>query len=628
LLFDYDAAFVAYINGYEFKRVNIGKAWDITAHTEVGDVERKAKLVDNGNYEEYIFKDYQINNRIKNGDNVLAIQIHSSSTSPTKLAAFFNLLVGIKDSTSQFAPAPTWYSPPPMFADYSTLQIVRFTSPRLDSIAKQDGTMEITWNGKGEKNYFDAEPNYYNGKVVIKTRGNSTHEFPKKSIRVETRDSAGNNLNLKLFGFPSENDWVLYAPYTDKSLLRNYVMYNIAGNMLEWAPRTQLVEVMHNGYYLGVYVFMEKIKVDKNRVDIQRMDKNDTIGNSLTGGYMTKVDWQHEFNPATFTNIHGSTYPYYSDITYEHLEPSIDSIHPKQKKYIEDFYYNFEDNLLTGDFADPSTGYRKYISEESFADYMILNEISKDIDSYRYSTFFYKNHILNDGLMHLGPAWDYNFGMGNVNFGTEGAQFTKKWMYNKEGKRIWWFVRLIEDPQFAETFNCRWDYYRNNRGVISKEYQFKVIDDAIAEMGEAVTRNHYHWQILGRYVWPNFFVGDTYEEEIDYLKNWIGERIDWIDINIPGECNMPVTVKEIEPLVAGRIKVFPNPASNQITIAALEQITNLTLVDMNGRTILELNDLTGHSQILSIANLTPGIYFIQADLENGSRVVVEVVKAS
>ena len=90
MLFDYDAAFVAYINGYEFKRVNIGKAWDITAHTEVGDVERKAKLVDNGDYEEYIFKDYQINNRIKNGDNVLAIQIHSSSTSPTKLAAFFN----------------------------------------------------------------------------------------------------------------------------------------------------------------------------------------------------------------------------------------------------------------------------------------------------------------------------------------------------------------------------------------------------------------------------------------------------------------------------------------------------------------------------------------------------------
>jgi len=257
LLSDFDASFVAYINGYEFRRVNIGKAWDKTKYNEVGDLERKAKLIDGGEYDYYIFKDYQINNRFRNGDNVLAIQIHASSTSPSKLAAFFNLIIGLEDARTQFSPAPAWFKPPPMFADYSTLPIIRFTSPRLDSIAKQDGTMEITWNGKGEKNYFDAAPNYYDGNVGIKTRGNSTHEFPKKSIRIETRDSAGNNLNVGLFGLPSENDWVLYAPYTDKSLLRNYVMYNIAGNMLEWAPRTQLVEVMHNGYYLGVYVFME-----------------------------------------------------------------------------------------------------------------------------------------------------------------------------------------------------------------------------------------------------------------------------------------------------------------------------------------------------------------------------------
>ena len=105
----------------------------------------------------------------------------------------------------------------------------------------------------------------------IKTRGNSTHEFPKKSIRVETRDSAGNNLNLKLFGFPSENDWVLYAPYTDKSFTAElcYVQYCME-TCWNGHQGTQLVEVMHNGYYLGVYVFMEKIKVDKNRVDIQR----------------------------------------------------------------------------------------------------------------------------------------------------------------------------------------------------------------------------------------------------------------------------------------------------------------------------------------------------------------------
>lgn len=151
MLFDYDAAFVACINGYEFKRVNIGKAWDITAHTEVGDAERKAKLVDNGNYEEYIFKDYQLNNRFRNGDNVLAIQIHASSTSPTKLAAFFNFIIGMEDAGTQFSRAPAWFKPPPMFAEYSTLPIIRLNSLRLNDSIKIPGTMEITWNGKGKR---------------------------------------------------------------------------------------------------------------------------------------------------------------------------------------------------------------------------------------------------------------------------------------------------------------------------------------------------------------------------------------------------------------------------------------------------------------------------------------------
>ena len=627
LLSDYDASFVAYINGYEFRRRNIGSAWNEPAHTDVADLERKAGLIDGKPYEDYILKDYQLNNWLKNGDNVLAIQVHASSTSPTKIAGFFNLLFAMKDTDKQFAPAPAWFKPPPMFAEYATLPIVRITSPRLNDSLKISGKMEITCYGKGKKHYFDEMPNHYNGDIIIKNRGNSTLEFPKKSWRLETQDSLGNNLNLSLFGFPAENDWILYAPYTDKSLLRNYLMYDIARNMLEWAPRTQLCEVFHNGYYMGVYVFTEKIKRDNDRVDIRKLRQIDTIGNFISDGYMTKVDWQYGPDPAVFTHGHKTSYPYYSDITVEHAEPEVDSLHPKQKKYIEDFYFNFQENLQSDGYASKDNGYSKFINTASFVDYMILNEISKDIESYRYSTYFYKNHVLDDDLVHLGPAWDYNLGFGNVDFGTEGAQFTKKWLYNKEGNRIWWFVRLLEEPDYAEQFNCRWSYYKQKSGVISTAFQFGVIDSAIAEMGEAVTRNHYHWETLGRYVWPNFFVGETYEEEKNYLKTWIDERIAWIDINVPGDCNIPLYAQNIEGFNDKGIKLFPTPTRSNFTIACEQKMSAINVIIINGRSVYSDSNISSYKQEINPNNdLAPGVYFVQVQLENGIQIVEKLVK--
>ena len=533
----------------------------------------------------------------------------------------------MKDTDKQFAPAPAWFKPPPMFAEYSTLPIVRITSPRLNDSLKISGKMEITCYGKGKKHYFDEMPNHYNGDIIIKNRGNSTLEFPKKSWRLETQDSLGNNLNLSLFGFPAENDWILYAPYTDKSLLRNYLMYDIARNMLEWAPRTQLCEVFHNGYYMGVYVFTEKIKRDNDRVDIRKLRQIDTIGNFISDGYMTKVDWQYGPDPAVFTHGHKTSYPYYSDITVEHAEPEVDSLHPKQKKYIEDFYFNFQENLQSDGYASKDNGYSKFINTASFVDYMILNEISKDIESYRYSTYFYKNHVLDDDLVHLGPAWDYNLGFGNVDFGTEGVQFTKKWVYNKEGNRIWWFVRLLEEPDYAEQFNCRWSYYKQKSGVISTAYQFGVIDSAIAEMGEAVTRNHYHWETLGRYVWPNFFVGETYEEKKNYLKTWIDERIAWIDINVPGDCNIPLYAQNIEGFNDKGIKLFPTPTRSNFTIACEQKMSAINVIIINGRSVYSDSNISSYKQEINPNNdLAPGVYFVQVQLENGIQIVEKLVK--
>ncbi|UTW62351.1 CotH kinase family protein [bacterium SCSIO 12741] len=288
---DFDDAFVAYINGVEMTRENIGTVWTEPAYNDLADFDREAQLYQGGKRSDYLIKKFQLAYSIKNGNNVLAIQVHNNTTFSSDMSAFFNLTFGIKDASTHFSAPPSWFVTPPMFEEYSSLPIVRLTSAKLNDSVKIPGTMEIAWNGEGQNTPFDQAGNHYDGHIAIKYRGNSTLEFPKKSFRIETQDSVGENNNVSLFGFPKENDWVLYAPYSDKSLLRNYLTYNLGRTLWEYAPRTQLVEVFHNGYYLGVYVFTEKVKRDKNRVAIKKLDSSEVALPDLSGGYMLRIDW-------------------------------------------------------------------------------------------------------------------------------------------------------------------------------------------------------------------------------------------------------------------------------------------------------------------------------------------------
>ena len=126
--------------------------------------------------------------------------------------------------------------------------------------------MGIIFNGSGEINYITDSSSHYDGDIGIEIRGHSSqHYFPKKQYGLETRDSEGENINVSLLGMPEENDWILYAPYSDKSLMRNVLAYDIAKSLGSYAPRTQFCEVILNNDYVGIYVFMEKIKKDSNR---------------------------------------------------------------------------------------------------------------------------------------------------------------------------------------------------------------------------------------------------------------------------------------------------------------------------------------------------------------------------
>lgn len=151
---------------------------------------------------------------------------------------------------------------------------------------KIQARMKIIFNNDGKTNRISDSANIYNDYIGIEIRGSSSQMFPKKAYSIETRDSSGEDNDVSLLGFPEESDWVLYAPYSDKTLLRNVLAYKFANNLGRYASHTKFCEVFLNGDYIGVYVFMEKIKRDKNRVDIKKLEPEDNSGDALTGGYL------------------------------------------------------------------------------------------------------------------------------------------------------------------------------------------------------------------------------------------------------------------------------------------------------------------------------------------------------
>jgi hypothetical protein len=399
--------------------------------------------------------------------------------------------------------------------------------------------MMIIDNGAGKRNHTIDPPNDYQGKISIELRGSSSLQFPKKQYAFETQDEEGGNRNVSLLGLPVENDWVLYAPYSDKSLMRNVLVFKLANEMGGYAPRTRFVELVLNESYVGVYVLMEKIKRDQNRVNITAMDTLDIRGEELTGGYIIKVDKTAGEEVSGWTSDFP---PYPGDRTktlYQYHYPRPSDITDEQKDYIRNYITGFEQLMASPGYQHPDTGYSKYLNVESFIDHIIINEVSKNVDAYRLSAFMYKDRDSRDGKLTMGPVWDYNLAFGNADYYTAYNTYgiileyflNSEDFHNQDSFHVpFWWGRLWDDPQFRNRLYRRWWELRQD--VLDVERILTYINSTVENLDEAQQRNFQKWEIFGIYVWPNAFIGTDYQEEIDYLKTWIQERIQWIDDNI------------------------------------------------------------------------------------------------
>jgi hypothetical protein len=361
-------------------------------------------------------------------------------------------------------------------------------------------------------------------RVGIKLRGSSSLGFPKKNYALESWDERNNDLAVSFLGFPEEPDWILHGPYSDKTLMRNQLSYLWSNRIGRYAVGTRFVEMYLNtgsgnldsSDYAGVYVFMEKIKRDSNRVDIKKMHAGITSAPDLSGGYILKKDRLDPGDSGFFTS-RGQRLAY--------VHPKEQYITPAQRAWIKGYLDEFETVLYGSNYRHPQNGYAKYIDVDSFIDHHILVEITKNIDGFRLSTFMYKDR---EGKLNMGPIWDYNLSLGNANY-LQGW-VPQGWYYPQLSEGDYpWYGRLFQDIDFVQRYIDRWTALR--RVLFTTDSLLSDIDQSVAMLNESQVRNFQRWPTLGTYVWPNQFIGNTYLEEINFMKGWLRDRVAWWDSN-------------------------------------------------------------------------------------------------
>jgi hypothetical protein len=345
---------------------------------------------------------------------------------------------------------------------------------------------------------------------------------------------------------PAESDWALIAPWSEKTMLRNYLVFSGFNEMRsDWvAPRTRFVEVFFNqeanqpvsfADYRGCYLLVERIKQAPNRVDIAGTNPLVADPALVTGGYVFKTD---KLNPGTtqWTTSRG--------ISMQSSDP--DPLPVAQRNYLQKYLNDYETVLHGASFANPQTGYAAWIDVPSFIDAQWAVEISKQIDGYVFSTYYHKDR---GGKVRAGPLWDFNISMGNADY-AEG-EFYDGWNYAAPPRTAplaggLWYSRLHADPNYrVRTFDRYWEL---RAGAWSTPALMARIDAAVAQLtdGDATTitnntantvqtpvaRHYRKYKILGTRQWPNPAISTTltsYQAEINHLKQWMINRLAWMD---------------------------------------------------------------------------------------------------
>ena len=412
---------------------------------------------------------------------------------------------------------------------------------------KVPGSMKIIWHQDGSRNYMSDidNPEYlnYDGRIGIERRGSSSQNFNKKPYAFETReaDDVTNN-NVSLLGMPEENDWILNSLAYDQTGMRDVLSYELSNRLGQYASRSVYCEVVINGDYKGLYAMMEKIKPDKERVNIEKMDETCNSYPEVTGGYITKADKTTGGDPVAWTMQGyggGGWGGWGSNTDFIHHYPKPSDITNAQNSYIHGVFTNLA-SVANQHNTSAASGIPSVIDIPSFVDFMMIGEFSSNVDVYSLSTFFHKDRL---GKLRAGPVWDYNLAYGYDAFGNRSKYDV--WQFNNtdnNGPKFW------KDLFDTDLYRCylakRWFELTEPGQPLNYDFVCSRIDEIDAWIAEAVARDNQRWHQMNQHA-----------QYVNDMKTWIQLRINWLNNNI-GSYSGCADI-DLPPLVISKIHYHP-----------------------------------------------------------------------
>jgi hypothetical protein len=614
LMADFDDGFVAYLNGVEIARVNLGDSGSVLSNNQL--TTRSHEAVDYRNFFNPVKGFYidaaTIAASAVVGDNVLAVEVHNDSIHGSDLSFNASLLWLDKVSgINIYSNEQRYYKHISSFSSKLPIVVVEtdeYGIPQAD--LKCIAHMGIVNNANKINTLGDAFADY-SGRISIETRGQTSLYWPKKSYNIETQLDNGDNNNVSLLGMPAENDWILSGPFGDKTQIRNVFAYELGRKLGHWEPGTRFCELVLNGENQGLYVLTEKIKKDKNRVNIAGLTQTDIDGDDITGGYIVKYD----------KNGSGLQMVY----------PKNEDVLDVQKAYINNFFSTYYATLDSRNFLDPVIGYTSFINDNSLIDFIIINEVMRNCDAYLYSTFMYKDKNSNDKHIQFGPLWDFDFSLGNASWQSAGSTSGWQFAINKNLR----ITKVMRDTAFVQKLNNRWAELRKT--ALQTDSLKNMFDSIVNYVTDSRIRNYKIWPIANQSIANNDWTV-SFDQAVASAKSFLDSRLSWIDANIAKIYYAPLytNVDYNQSKVNEDVSAYPNPFFDRIYVrlpVSESGLYGFKLLDLSGKQIAQLpaQQLFGGEEYTivwsNLESFKSGVYLVVIERDNVKYKQIKLIKS-
>lgn len=397
-------------------------------------------------------------------------------------------------------------------------------TPQLD--VEIPGTIAIYEQHDGTLTDLASRTPTLTAPIAFQGRGNFTWSLPKKGYAFELQDGLGEAMKRSILGLPAGADFALYACYTDKTCLRNALVFAIGQDLGRWSPRTRFAELYIDEQYRGLYMVWERIRRDGTRVDLPSPAASAAAGD-ITGGYIIRHEGGPEGDGSDFTTASNTYYRYHY--------PRPESVTVEQKQYARDAWQRMETALATS----PAT-YAEVIDETSWIDRAIVEEVTNNWDGYVHSIYMTKDADPDGGRIGMGPLWDFDLAFANGNVTGYNCR-TDVWAYRiqrgyPDNVPAYW-LSLWADAGFQRAWKCRYQALR--AGALASATFEARIATWVTFTAAARARDQARWPTIGMAVFPNCTTEPSYDADVTYLRTWIANRLTWLDAEanqLPGVC--------------------------------------------------------------------------------------------